>query len=79
MGWQFVPVTMNSLLNGEDTVNAMDLRCFGTEKRTWLPELKYRRRDFFLITFGAILLLVSFLLPRFFEIGNFWMPTFLLP
>lgn len=74
-----VPVTMNSLLNGEDTVNAMDLRCFGTEKRTWLKELKYRKRDYLLIIFGVLLLVMSFILPRFLDIGNFWLPAFLIP
>jgi len=72
-----VPVTMNSLLNGEDTVNAMDLRCFGIEKRTWLQELKYKKRDYFLIIFGVVLLVASIVLPRIFDIGNFWVPSFL--
>ena len=37
-----VPVTMNSIMTGEDVTNAMDLRCFGTHPRTWLIKLTYR-------------------------------------
>lgn len=74
-----VPVTMNSLLNGEDTVNAMDLRCFGTEKRTWLKTLKFAKKDYFLIIFGIILLILSFVFPHVLGIGDFWVPAFILP
>lgn len=74
-----VPVTMNSLLNGEDTVNAMDLRCFGTEKRTWLRTLKFAKKDYFLIIFGIILLILSFIFPHVLGIGDFWVPAFILP
>ncbi len=73
-----VPVTMNSLLNGEDTVNAMDLRCFGTERRTWLQELKYSKRDYLLIIFGVVLLILSIVLPHVFGIGDFWIPSFII-
>jgi energy-coupling factor transport system permease protein len=33
-----VPIVMNSIINGEDITNAMDLRCFGLEKRTWIEK-----------------------------------------
>lgn len=75
-----IPVTMNSLLSGEDMVNAMDLRGFSSSgKRTWLYTLQYRRRDTILIALSVIALVVSFILPRFFDIGNFWVPGFLIP
>jgi energy-coupling factor transport system permease protein len=75
-----IPVTMNSLLSGEDMVNAMDLRGFSTSgKRTWLYTLKYRKRDIALIAYSVVVLVVSFLLPRVFHIGSFWVPLFLLP
>ncbi len=41
-----VPVTMNSILTGEDVANAMDLRCFGQGPRTWLTKLRYHWRDY---------------------------------
>jgi energy-coupling factor transport system permease protein len=74
-----VPVTMNSLLSGEDMVNAMDLRCFGIQARTWLEQLHYRRRDYILIASAVLLLVVSFILPKLLHIGNFWLPNWLIP
>jgi energy-coupling factor transport system permease protein len=36
----FVPVTVGSLAGAEDTIDAMDLRGFGTGKRVWYRELR---------------------------------------
>ena len=36
------PSPWNAILSGEDITNAMDLRCFGLQKRTWIKELKYQ-------------------------------------
>jgi len=75
-----IPVTMNSLLSGEDMVNAMDLRGFSSgAKRTWLHTLRYQTRDYILIAYSVAVLAASFILPRFFGVGNFWMPNFLIP
>ncbi len=75
-----IPVTMNSLLSGEDMINAMDLRGFsGTSKRTWLYTLKYRKRDIALIAYSVVVLVISIILPRVFHIGGFWVPPFLIP
>ena len=70
-----VPVTMNSILMGEDVVNAMDLRCFGQRPRTWLYELNYTRRDYFLIGFSFAMFLASLVLTVFFKVGGFWVPS----
>ncbi len=51
-----VPVTINAVVNAEDTIDAMDLRSFGTGRRTWLRELRFDRWDHLLLT-GAIALL----------------------
>ncbi|RCG30655.1 energy-coupling factor transporter transmembrane protein EcfT [Sphaerisporangium album] len=40
-----VPVTVNALVDAEDTVNAMDLRAFGGRHRTWMRELAFDRAD----------------------------------
>lgn len=74
-----VPVTMNSILTGEDVVNAMDLRCFGLQARTWIQTLQYRWYDFFLIGSGALLLIGSLVIHSGLGIGNFWVPTWILP
>ena len=73
-----VPVTMNSILSGEDITNAMDLRCFGLQKRTWVYKLTYRKRDYVLIAAGVLIFLASFVLRTFLGIGDFWMPDWLL-
>jgi energy-coupling factor transport system permease protein len=40
-----VPSVINALVGAEDTIDAMDLRGFGTGKRTWLKHLVYDRAD----------------------------------
>ena len=69
-----VPVTMNSILAGEDITNAMDLRCFGLQERTWVYELTYRNRDYILIGAGVLILLASIVIKVFLGIGDFWLP-----
>jgi energy-coupling factor transport system permease protein len=54
-----VPLTMNAIVNAEDTIDAMDLRAFGTGKRTWYRELVYDRTDRVILA-GAVALLVTF-------------------
>jgi len=66
---------MNSILTGEDVVNAMDLRCFGLQARTWIDSLAYRKRDYILIAFSLILLAASIATPLFLKIGEFWVPA----
>ena len=70
-----VPVTMNSILSGEDIANAMDLRAFGLHKRTWLQEMKYRWWDYAWIGFGVFLLVGSLVLVHVFHVGGFWYPS----
>lgn len=73
-----VPVTMNAILSGEDITNAMDLRCFGIQQRTWVHELHYNRRDYVLIGVGALILVASILVPIVFKVGTFWLPAWAL-
>ena len=54
-----VPLTMNAIVNAEDTIDAMDLRAFGTGKRTWYRELVYDRTDRVILA-GVLALLVTF-------------------
>lgn len=74
-----VPVTMNAILSGEDITNAMDLRCFGLRKRTWVQTLTYRWFDYAWIGFGVFLFVGSLALRLIFQIGNFWLPPWLIP
>lgn len=59
-----VPVTMNAISSSEDVADAMDLRGFGTQKRSWLYLLNWKPWDTFvvvlgLLAFAAVLLLVT--------------------
>jgi energy-coupling factor transport system permease protein len=54
-----VPLTMNAIVNAEDTIDAMDLRAFGTGKRSWYRELAFDRTDR-LILLVVVGLLVTF-------------------
>jgi len=77
LGPVIVPVTIHAIIGSEDIIDAMDLRAFGMGPRTWLEELKYRRRDRVLIGIGILLLLASFAagLAGF---GAFWVPPALI-
>jgi energy-coupling factor transport system permease protein len=69
-----VPVTMNAILSGEDITNAMDLRCFGLRRRTWVEVLKFRGYDYAVIAFGLALLVGSIVL-NIIGYGKFWIPA----
>ena len=51
-----VPVTINAIVGAEDTIDAMDLRAFGTGQRTWLRELAFGRTDLVVLIGFALLL-----------------------
>ena len=73
-----VPTVINAIAGAEDTIDAMDLRGFGTSRRTWLRHLVYGRTDLLVIAFFAALLVAA-------TIGGFlgtsdelWTPQFLI-
>jgi energy-coupling factor transport system permease protein len=69
-----IPVVIGSVVGAEDIINAMELRCFGVGKRTWLVELHARRIDRVFIT----LILLGFLVVTALNIlGNFSTQGFL--
>ncbi|MBN1314040.1 MAG: energy-coupling factor transporter transmembrane protein EcfT [Anaerolineales bacterium] len=70
-----VPVTIHAIAGSEDIIDAMDLRAFGIGPRTWLEQLHYRKRDYFLIVFGVLILLFSMSLSLFGGYGRLWIPT----
>ena len=68
-----VPVTIHAIIGSEDIIDAMDLRAFGVGPRTWLIQLHYRWRDYLLIAFAVIMLVVSVSLSLF-GFGKFFVP-----
>ncbi len=77
LGPLLVPVTMNAIVGAEDTIDAMDLRGFGTGKRTWLRQLAYDRLDA-LVLVGFAALLVGITLLSFSGLTRLWVPELLI-
>jgi energy-coupling factor transport system permease protein len=70
------PVTINAIVGAEDTIDAMDLRGFGTQRRTWLRELKLDRTDRLVLAFfGGLLVVITFL--GFSGYTELWVPPLL--
>jgi energy-coupling factor transport system permease protein len=67
------PVTINAIVGAEDTIDAMDLRGFGTEKRTWLRQLALDRTDR-LVLIGFIALLAVITVLSFTGNTQLWVP-----
>lgn len=71
-----IPVTMNAILASEDIANAMDLRCFGIQKRTWLYELHYQWIDYAVLILSVLMLIGSLIAVYMFKLGGFITPQF---
>ncbi len=71
-----IPVVMQSTVTGEEVIDAMDLRAFGTSKRTWLKELHYAPSDYFMLGFGVAIFITCCVLKWGFGIGGFFVPDF---
>jgi energy-coupling factor transport system permease protein len=54
-----VPVVLNAILGAEDIIDAMDLRGFGTGKRTWLRDLAYQDLDRWALAVMALTLIAA--------------------
>ena len=77
LGPLMVPVTVNAIVGAEDTIDAMDLRGFGTGRRTWLRQLAYGRTDLLLLA-GFVLLLVAVTAVSLTGHTRLWVPDFLI-
>ncbi|MBX5458424.1 MAG: energy-coupling factor transporter transmembrane protein EcfT [Thermogemmatispora sp.] len=64
-----VPIVIGSVVGAEDIVNAMELRCFGVGRRTWLTELQTRPVDRLLM---ALAIAVFVLVTALNILGNFY-------
>lgn len=73
-----VPLVIGSIVNGEDIVDAMDLRAFGVGPRTWLPQLTYRTVDKLLVAFSFGALLAAMVGRLAGGAGTVWVPQLLL-
>ena len=73
-----IPVVMQSTVTGEEVIDAMDLRAFDTNKRTWLKELHYAPRDYYILGLGIAVFVACCVLKWGFGIGGFFVPEFFL-
>jgi energy-coupling factor transport system permease protein len=71
-----IPVVMQSTVTGEEVIDAMDLRAFGTAPRSWLKELHYAPPDYFIIGLGVAIVLICCILKWGFGIGEYFVPEF---
>jgi len=73
-----VPTVINAIAGAEDTIDAMDLRGFGTGRRSWLRHLVFDRTDYLVIAFFASLLVAATLGGFFGTTDELWTPQFLI-
>lgn len=72
------PLTVNAIAGAEDTIDAMDLRGFGTGKRTWIRELVFDQTDK-LVILGFLALLITVTIAGFTTSSSRpWTPQFLI-
>ena len=64
-------------MGGEEITDAMDLRAFGVQKRTWLPQLKYGPLDWGITIFGFTLVAAAIVIKTA-GYGGLWVPSFLI-
>jgi energy-coupling factor transport system permease protein len=73
------PLTVSAIAGAEDTIDAMDLRGFGTGKRTWLRHLRFEPLDY-AIVFTFLGLLVGVTIGGVtLGTGKVWVPPFMIP
>jgi len=63
-----VPVVIGSIVDTEDFINAMELRCFGIGKRTWLTQLHPQQADRLLLLASILIFVIVTVLNI---LGNF--------
>ena len=74
-----VPTVVNAIAGAEDTIDAMDLRSFGTGQRTWLHELRFDRTDRVVLAGFVTLLVVATVAAWTAGTANLWVPPFMIP
>lgn len=70
-----VPTVVGAFASAEDTVDAMELRAFGTGKRTWLRVLRFDRVDWLCLVGMVVMAAVCLTL----RITDTWVDVRLLP
>ena len=74
-----VPTVVNAVVGAEDTIDAMDLRAFGTGPRTWLRELRFTRTDRVILVLQVAMLVITTVAGFTTSTSQVWVPSFILP
>jgi energy-coupling factor transport system permease protein len=74
-----VPTVVNAIAGAEDTIDAMDMRAFGTGPRTWFRELAFDTTDRLVVGFFVALLAGLTIAGFVTTTDNIWVPPFLIP
>jgi energy-coupling factor transport system permease protein len=72
------PLTVNAIAGAEDTIDAMDLRAFGTGKRTWLRHLALDRIDVLILVVFVALAVTLTIAGFTTAVSSIWTPDFLI-
>lgn len=73
-----IPTVINAIAGAEDTIDAMDLRAFGTGRRSWLRHLVLDRTDRVLVV-ALVAMLVAFTILGFTTAtSTLWTPPILI-
>ena len=73
------PLTIGAIAGAEDTIDAMDMRAFGTGKRTWLRHLAFGITDRVVVAFFVALLVAITIVGFTTTSGKIWVPGFMIP
>jgi energy-coupling factor transport system permease protein len=73
-----VPTVVNAIAGAEDTIDAMDLRGFGTGHRSWLRHLAFDRTDRLVLAFFGGLLILATVAGFATATAQLWTPPFLI-
>lgn len=74
-----VPTVVNAIVGAEDTIDAMDLRGFGTGPRSWLRELRFDRTDRIVVAMLVTMLVVATVAGFTTSSSDVWVPDAILP
>lgn len=74
-----VPTVINAIVGAEDTIDAMDLRGFGTGPRSWLRELRYDRTDRIILALLVVMLASATVAGFTTSSSRVWVPEFMIP
>jgi len=72
------PLTVNAIAGAEDTIDAMDLRAFGTGKRSWFRHLAFERTDRLVLVAFVVLAIGTTILGFTTTTSRPWTPQFLI-